>query len=289
MITEALQHIRGIGPVRLERLADLGIRSWQDAVDHARLIPFGLREEVVAEVDRCLQAVEASDIRYLVEVLDTQDKWRILHHYMDRISWFDIETTGLEYDDSITTICCWHKGQLCTFVEHENLDDFLDLLDDVELLVSFNGSTFDIPRVLDGFHIPELPCPHIDLRWPCYHAGLNGGLKQICTELGLQRPTDLSNADGSLAVELWSRWQHQQDKDARQLLIRYCAADVLLMIPVTQHLAGVTKTPMEDLWGNLPKTPATFRESSPTETRRRELQAVFGSASPSQMRTRRRR
>lgn len=273
----------------MSQLSSLGIHSWHDALQRAENIPFGLRDEVVAESSRCLEAMESEDIEYLVSAFATQDKWRILHHYLPRVSWFDIETTGLEYDDSITIIICWHKGKLHTFVEHENLDDFLDLLDDVDLLVSFNGSTFDVPRILDGFHIPELPCPHIDLRWPCYHAELNGGLKQITSHLGLERPQDLHDADGSLAVELWSRWIHQKDDSARRLLIRYCAADVLLMIPLTQRLARLPVDPVEDLWQHLPSPPETFKDSSPKESRRRELAAVFGHASPSRIRTRRRR
>ena len=287
MITEALQHIRGVGPVKLQQLTAAGVRSWLDAHNQPDAIPPGLRQSVLDEASRCLQAMADNDIHYFVNAFHSQDKWRILSHYLDRCSYFDIETTGLEYDDTITLIVCWHKGALHTFVEHENLDDFLDLLDDVELLVSFNGSTFDVPRVLDGFHIPELPCPHVDLRWPCYYANLNGGLKQITSQLGLQRPDDLHDADGSLAVELWSRWQHQKDADARELLIRYCAADVLLMLPLAQHLAGQSMSTCEELWCHLPQCKAAPRQKSPLETRRQQLAAVFGSASPSKMRTRR--
>lgn len=289
LLTEALQHIRGIGPARLQQLADLGIRSWDDATREANRIPGVLRNSIVEEVTRCRRAVDEDDVSYFVETLAAPDKWRILHHYLDRLSWFDIETTGLEFDDRITTIVCWHKDELHTFVEDENLDDFLDLLEEIELLVSFNGSTFDVPRVLDGFHIPDLPCPHIDLRWLCYHAQLSGGLKQITTTLGLKRPIDLTDADGSLAVELWSRWQHQQDEDARRLLIRYCAADVLLMVPLTQHLARRDVVDVETLWPHLPATSAVPQAATPLESRRQELAAMFGAASPSRMRTRRRR
>ena len=263
--------------------------SWQDAYTNAEMIPSSLRVEVQAEAQRCLQAMADDDIGYFVDRFYAQDKWRILNHYLDRCSFFDIETTGLEYDDTITMIVCWHDGKLHTFVEHENLDDFLDLLEDVQLLISFNGSSFDVPRVLDGFHIPELPCPHIDLRWPCYHAQLHGGLKQITTQLGLQRPADLLNADGSLAIELWSRWQHTQDADARELLIRYCAADVLLMLPLAQHVAGHPMTDCTQLWKHLPQTTAVIPAPTPQEARLKELATVFGSASPGRHRTRRSR
>lgn len=288
MITEAFQHCQGIGPVRLAALQQAGVRTWHDAVAAPDRIPAGIREPVVAECLRSLQAFAEADIRYFVDHLMPQDRWRILAQYLEHAAWFDIETTGLEYDATITVIVCWHRNQLHTFVEHENLDDFLDLLDDIPLLVSFNGSTFDVPRVLAGFHIPELPCPHLDLRWPCYYHGLRGGLKQVTAGLGVQRPHDLQNADGDLAVRLWAQWQHQKNAAAREQLIRYCAADVLLLRPLSEHVAGRPVTSIDSLWDHLPPATPLPAVADTRETRRRFLANQFGSASPSRLRTRRR-
>ena len=257
MITQALQHCRGLGPIRLNQLSDAGVRSWHDALQMPHLIPLGLRTAVTAECERCLQALTENNIRYFVEKFATQDKWRILTQYVDRCSYFDIETTGLEYDDTITVIACWHKGQLHTFVEHENLDDFLDLLDD------------------------------IDLRWPCYHRELNGGLKHVTSSLGLHRPDDLQDADGSLAVRLWSSWIHQKNSADRDQLLRYCAADVLLMVPLAEYLAGVQMTSLEQLWKSLPVADVPLERPSANEQRKQFLATMFGSASPAKLRTRR--
>ena len=288
MITEALHHFRGVGPVRLAKLQDSGIKSWQDVIVQPDLIPNSLRSEIVAECERCLAALENDEIRYFVDRLFPQDRWRILNRYIDRCSFFDIETTGLEYDDTITLIMCWHNGQLHTFVEHENLDDFLDLLDEIELLVSFNGSTFDVPRVLDGFHIPELPCPHFDLRWPCYHRDLCGGLKQVTASLGIERPADLSDADGSLAVQLWHRWAEHKDEDARNQLIRYCGADVLLLKPLAQHIGGHEVCVTENFWAALPAASSATVAATANDQRKQFLANMFGKASPTRLRTRRR-
>lgn len=290
MITEAFQHCRGIGPVRLAQLSAAGIHSWHDAVSRPEDIPLALRAEVVGEAERCLSALADDQIHYFVDRLSPCDRWRIMAEYLERATYFDIETTGLEYDDQITVVACWHRGQLQTFVEHENLDDFLDLLDDVDLLVSFNGSTFDVPRVLDGFHIPELPCPHLDMRWPCYYRNLSGGLKQVTSQLGLQRPIDLQDADGALAVRLWHAWQERQDTAARQQLLRYCAADVLLLLPLAQHIAGHDISPIDELWDHLPHSSATTISSRDLqEQRRQDLEQKFGAASPDRLRTLRRR
>ncbi|MCR9197459.1 MAG: ribonuclease H-like domain-containing protein [Planctomycetaceae bacterium] len=287
MIEGAMHHFRGIGPVRLGQLHEAGIRTWQDVLQQQASISETLRAEVVQEAERCLEALEQDDIPFFVERLFPHDRWRILNRYIDRCSFFDIETTGLEYDDTITMVVCWHKDRLHTFIEHENLDDFLDLLDDVDLLVSFNGSTFDVPRVLDGFHIPELPCPHFDLRWPCYHKNLSGGLKQVTARLGIDRPDDLQDVDGSLAVVLWNRWLQQRDEAARQQLIRYCGADVMLLKPLSQVIGGHRIQLAEDFWDQLPASVEAPAAPSLDDRRRQFLTNVFGTASPTRLRTRR--
>lgn len=273
--------------MRLSRLHAEGIRTWHDVLAAPKSLPPAVREALVAESRQALEALERDDIAYFVQRLHPLDKWRILSRYLERTTFFDIETTGLDYDAGITVIACWHRGELQTFVEHENLDEFLDLLEDVELLASFNGSTFDVPRVLEAFHVPALPCPHLDLRWTCYHRGLRGGLKEISTQMGIARPSDLADADGELAVRLWWDWRTRGNAAARNLLIRYCAADVLLLRKVSRHVAGLELHEEGDLWVSLPaatKQPAIANAQPCTDP---AGGPAFGSGSPSKLRARR--
>ncbi len=286
MITESLRHCSGIGPARLAQLHEAGIRSWNDVIEHPSKIPLGIRPSLLSQAGRALTALDQNDISYFVNQLCPQDKWRILAEFFDQTSFFDIETTGLEIDASITVIVCWHQGQLHSFVEHENLDEFLVLLDDVSLLASFNGASFDVPRVLDAFHIPQLPCPHLDLRWSCYHAGLTGSLKNIARNLQFVRPLDLADTDGEVAIELWSDWREHEDSTARDHLIRYCAADVLILMMLAQHLANVDRFDTDELWSHLPASKSARIDQRPIN--RDTISAnLFGTASPSKLRTRR--
>jgi uncharacterized protein YprB with RNaseH-like and TPR domain len=287
LITESLRHCSGIGPSRLAQLHDAGIRSWNDVIEHASKIPLGIRENLLSEARRALAALDQNDIGYFVGHFYPQDKWRILAEFLDQTSFFDIETSGLEKDALITVIVCWHQGRFHTFVEHENLDDFLDLLDEVSLLASFNGASFDVPRVLDAFHIPRLPCPHLDLRWPCYHAGLRGGLKCIARKLKIARPPDLADTDGELAIQLWSDWRDCEDAAARDHLIRYCAADVLILIILAQHLANVECYDTAKLWSHLPAADPVKTGQRPID-RNALSSKLFGAGSPSKLRTHRR-
>ncbi len=258
-LEQALLHCRGIGPARLRRLHHCGLLSWSAIISQPEKIPFHLQliDNLLAEVERCQQAKGRQDIRYFTQQFCPQDHWRILAHYRDRVAYFDLETTGLGFPDYVTVIVCYHRDRLHYFVEKEDLDDFLALLDDIDLLVSFNGTVFDVPRILATFHLFELPCAHIDLRWVSYHAGYTGGLKSICSMTGLNRPDDLDSLTGMDAVYLWERWLHHHDRPARNLLIRYCCADVLLLVQLTHYLLGYhgLKLPSPlppDPWGLLP-------------------------------------
>lgn len=284
MINEALQHCSGIGPVRLAHLHDEGIKTWQDVLQFPQRIPATYRNTMLEECRRCLAALELDDIQYFIDRLAPVDKWRILAHYFPDTTFFDIETLGLSSADPITVIVTWYGGEFNTFVEYENLDGFLELLDRVKLLVSFNGSTFDVPRVLDAFHIPSLPCPHIDLRWIAYRRGLVGGIKEIARKQGIARPVDLDNVSGEHAILLWQEWRAKQDHAAREHLIRYCAADVLLLRFLAERLIGMDNTDKALLWDSLP--PATGR---PPVHRGRALQLTAPTLSSDKRRLNRNR
>ena len=264
-----MRHCRGVGPARLKQLHELGIRTWHDVVERSDALPGKLRETLVPESVELIEAVERDDIPFLVDRFRAEDRWRILHHYFDRASFFDIETTGLDRDARITVIVCWHRGELRTFVEDDNLDDFLDWLDDVDLLVSFNGTTFDVPRVVDAFHIPELPCPHVDLRWVCYHRGIRGRLKPITEQFEINRPDDVSELYGEEAVDLWWMWHHGGDRESLRRLVRYCAADVILLRLLAARMIERSDVDeaadwklLDTLHRNRPKRSRTQRSSS---------------------------
>ncbi|NOY79883.1 MAG: ribonuclease H-like domain-containing protein [Kiritimatiellaeota bacterium] len=233
----AFLHLPGIGPVRAACLRRTGL-GWRELVriptPPIPEIPAGTWSGVRRRLAHDIAALDRGDVRALSRALHTEERWRLLADFCDSLTFFDIETTGLSWDGEVTVAGCRHRGELRTFVRGRDLDEFLDVLaGDVTLLVSFNGSSFDVPWVERLFHLPELPCAHVDLRWICHHAGLSGGLKTIERVLGVQRPPDLVGVDGSEAVWLWQRWISVGDAAALERLIRYCAADVLGLVAVT--------------------------------------------------------
>ena len=254
-LEQTLLHLPHVGPKREVRLRAAGCGTWSDVVaadNPLRLAPERWAETAAA-ARKCLEALATDDPRPLTAALATREHWRILHHWFDQASFFDIETSGLEPESEVTLVTCLHRGDLRVFLKGENLDDFLALLEEVKLLVSFNGTGFDVPRIEDRFHVPQIPCAHVDLRWLCHHRGWRGGLKAIERQLGLARPADLLGLGGEEAVWLWRLWAEKRDAAARRTLERYCAADTVALRRLAadllaSHDCAVTVPEAEALW-----------------------------------------
>ncbi|HRR32685.1 MAG TPA: ribonuclease H-like domain-containing protein [Kiritimatiellia bacterium] len=251
-----IELLPNIGAERGRALRREGCLCWRDLLDAAHPsagLDRAAWDAARAAAEAALRALEGDDITYFTARLPSREHWRVLARWFDRASFFDIETSGLDADSIVTLVCCYHRGQPLRFLADENLDDFLNLLDEIRLLVSFNGSSFDVPRVLDRFHIPALPCAHVDLRWLCHHAGWRGGLKAIERALGLRRPPDLEGLGGAEAVGLWQAWRDRQDEQARRTLERYCTADTVMLQMLAgelcrHHGADVVLPAEADLW-----------------------------------------
>ena len=244
-----------------EKLRAAGITSWLHVLQDPPAIPLSarVRARLLEQLQESLSALEEDNIDFFVRRFPTSQQWRILSRYLDRAAFFDIETSGLSrYTAEVTVASVLHKGRMHSFVRGENLEEFLHLIENVELLVSFNGNCFDIPFVLDAFRIPDLPCPHIDLRWVSYHAGLRGGLKDIERTCGLApRDADLQAVDGLEAVLLWNHCRLRGDPGSRNRLVRYCESDVRALSELTGHILenkGVAPVPSSCLSGPAPVT-----------------------------------
>lgn len=236
MINTSFLHLTGIGQQNIKKLHSLGITNWYALVDNPDLLPFSekIKQQILKETFYYIENYEKKNLKFFAEKLHAKEKWKLLAEYYEQASYFDIETNGQPYGDNITLIVCYHKNRLYKFINGDNLDVFLDLLDDITLLVSFNGNSFDVPIVENYFHIPKIPCAHIDLRWLAYHIGFKGGLKSIEREIGIRRPAELVGINGMDAILLWMEWKNNHSQEALDLLIHYCCADVLSL----QLLAG---------------------------------------------------
>ena len=76
----------------------------------------------------------------------------------------DIETSGgYQGMDEITVIGLYDGCDVHTFVNGSNLDEFEISISQYDLVITFNGTTFDLPFIRRWFPNISLPPAHIDL------------------------------------------------------------------------------------------------------------------------------
>ncbi|MFC1670176.1 ribonuclease H-like domain-containing protein [Spirochaetota bacterium] len=238
MIDGCFTHFDGIGLKTESKLRNLGFNSWEDCLSRQQELPFSAtrRNYFIDSIKECRFHHKKKDISYFVSKYPPREHWRILAAYYDRATYFDIETTGLSwYYSNISVITAFRKGKVYKFLHGENLEDFLELIEKSEMLVSFNGNCFDIPFIERAFNIPEICCPHVDLRWVSYYLGYRGGLKAIEKAINIERPNSIKDIDGYEAVNLYYKWE-EGDGEARDLLVKYCIADTLSTYILTIRL-----------------------------------------------------
>ena len=125
------------------------------------------------------------------------------------------------------TVVGLYDGQnMRQFVQGFNLQEFPQVLAEFDLLVTFNGTQFDLPVLKAYFPELSLPPAHVDLRFLMARLGFKGGLKKIEPRFGIHRPKAVDGMDGYMAVLLWQRYQ-RGEKGALDLLLSYNREDVV--------------------------------------------------------------
>lgn len=230
MLNETFIHCRGIGEKTAARLKESGYLTWADVLEHAESLPLGVRlkNDIVSDINRSEKALQKNNIEFFTKQIPTKEQWRILFHYWQEATFLDIETSGFSYyESSITAISVYHKDELYIFNKGINLRSVLSLLRESKLLITFSGSCFDLPRIIEAFRLRKFPCPHVDLRWQCQQIGWTGGLKQIEKKLGILRPPELSGLNGLDAIELWDLYIEKKDSKYLDELNLYASCDTL--------------------------------------------------------------
>lgn len=226
MLKNTFQHIPGIGAITEEKIWDLGILSW-DSFRHP--YPDMLPEGKISIIERYLKESEKhlskNDPAYFSGLIPSGLQWRMFPEFRDLAVYLDIETTGLGYYDSITTIALFDGRSISWYVNGQNLDDFVKDIFKYRLIISYNGKSFDIPFIERFFSI-KLDHAHIDLRFVLSSLGYKGGLKACETALGIDRG-DIKGIDGFFAVLLWNDYLKNENQKSLETLLAYNIEDVV--------------------------------------------------------------
>jgi uncharacterized protein YprB with RNaseH-like and TPR domain/predicted nuclease with RNAse H fold/dephospho-CoA kinase len=231
MLQHTFQHFRGISAKKERELWTEGVFSWEQyeqAVYPQRNL-FAHAEDgadTVSTVRESVQALLVEDTDYFASRLDRNEHYRIALAAPEKTLFLDIETTGLSrYYDTITVIG-WSMGHdYGFFVKGQDDSRLRQVLKAAKVLVTFNGTLFDVPFIAHEYPDLVLPKIHVDLRFLARRAGLTGGQKEIERILGVKRDPSVTEVAGVMAPVLWHDYT-RGDAIALERLLKYNAADI---------------------------------------------------------------
>ena len=268
MLRNTFIHVPGIGLKTEAALWSRGIATWEDYLNshssragirlpHSRVPEYLLRSE---------EALERRDASFFGRGLPHAGLWRMFDEFKSSTIFLDIETTGLSpLYHQLTVVGCYDGREYRPYIAGRDLAELHEALANASMLVTFNGTQFDVPFLLRKMPGLKLPPVHLDLRFLLRRVELVGGLKQIETDLGLKREAG-GAADGREAVDLWYRYQ-RGDSDALRRLIRYNHDDTVVLEYMADHATSLLRqrlgpllSPPAETVGPAPDAPYSYME-----------------------------
>lgn len=232
-----------IGEAKEQSLWAQGIHNWDDFLIAEKIKGIGPKSKAIYDI-MIMRAKEQyqNDPRGFLMNFPGKHMWRAFHKFRDETLYLDIETT--EYYGDISMIGLGNGEDADVLVKDYNLEKhtFFDKIRDFNLLVTFNGSSFDNP-IITNYFLSSISIPHIDLRHACCRAGLNADLKTVEKMVGIKRSKDLESMQGEV-IHLWHMWKETGNEEYLELLIKYNRADVMNLQPIMEHVFDVLKNDM---------------------------------------------
>jgi uncharacterized protein len=226
MLKNTFCHIPGISPATEQRLWSAGINCWDAALKAERLVlPCRAPTALSQYLYESLVHLERGNPQHFAAALTANQHWRLFPEFRHTLAYLDIETTGLGYGSTITTIVLYDGQRIRHYVQGDNLHAFTRDICEYNTVVTYNGKAFDVPFIERCLRI-KMPHTHIDLMYVLRSLGYRGGLKRCERQLGLERK-ELADVDGFFAVLLWQEFRRKQDSRALETLLAYNATDVV--------------------------------------------------------------
>ncbi|HVT11513.1 MAG TPA: ribonuclease H-like domain-containing protein [Fimbriimonadaceae bacterium] len=223
MLRRTFIHVPGIGRTTEKALWKQGCATWDDYLQSGSRFSTGHadRGAVRDYLERSRCSLESGDHQFFMRSLGLRESWRAYNDFKHSCVYLDIETDGR----SITTIGLYDGSRFVALVKGENLENFRDEISRYSMIVTFCGSSFDLPALERSFAGVTLDQIHVDLCPIMRKLGYRGGLKRIEKEFGIQRPPEIDGLSGFDAVILWRRFYGLHDEQALERLIAYNRED----------------------------------------------------------------
>lgn len=234
MLRSTFLHLSGIGPVTEAELWRQGVDTWEAFRASRQLAELGSerRRRLENELAASETALRHREAGFFARRLPGPEHWRLYPEFAAATAFLDIETTGLSpYEGTVTVVGVHGGGATRSFVADDDLEELPAYLRRFALLVTFNGSLFDVPFLEVRFPHLVVPPAHIDLRFLLRRLGYSGGLKRIEQVLGIGSRDGVEGIHGLDAVRLWEAYRAGH-RVALDRLVRYNRADTVNLEPL---------------------------------------------------------
>ncbi len=224
MLENTFIHLHDFGPRRERRLWTSGVTTWEEFLERFGESPY--HKSHCSRVAASRFALRSNDPSFFADALPSGETWRAFPSFR-KIAYLDIETTGLApATDYLTVVGVYDGREVHSYIHGQNLEQLERDIAQYEMVVTFNGSMFDIPFLKKSMRRARIPRLHVDLRFLLASLDVRGGLKKIEEKFGLEREGDLKGMTGYDAVLLWQAYKRRGDRAALDRLVRYNAADI---------------------------------------------------------------
>ncbi len=230
MIRNSFVFLDRIGLARERAIWNSDVKDWNMFLNagKVRFISDRSKHFYDRQIEKAKKSLLDDDSSFFSRRLPSSEHWRLYDSFCEQAVFLDIETSGLSVNDGITVIGLYDGKETKTMIRGMSLD-FRKLEQELakyKLIITFNGSSFDLPFISRFARIPDIP--HFDLRFGCKRLGLEGGLKAIEKEVGIKRKNDVVAAmNGGDAAELWRMYKGSGDQYYLDLLVEYNEEDII--------------------------------------------------------------
>ncbi len=224
MLKESFIFLQGVQRISERRIWQQGINNWESYLNN-KVIGISAKRKSFhrTQITQLKKAITDKDEEFFAKKFPKKESWRLYNLFKEEALYLDIETT---HRGDITVIGTYDGENQHFLVKGKNLDKYNieRILQRKKLLITFNGKSFDIPIIQHYFGM-KIQKPHIDLMHVLKKIGYEGGLKAIEKKLGIKRPEEVVEADGSDAVLLWNSYLLTGDDSFLMKLLMYNEQD----------------------------------------------------------------
>ncbi len=219
-------HLPNFGKKTEKELWEKGILSWEKYIQIEKESSLFF-EESSSVLNESQKAYANKNIDFFSKTLAKQEYYRLALSFPEEVLFLDIETTGLSsYYDYITMVGWSKKDKYGYYIYGLNdISELKETINNSKIIVTFNGSIFDIPFLKAHFKDLKFPKAHIDLRFLSKSNGLEGGQKNIEEQIGFKRTKSLVQTNGFMATLLWDEYKWGR-KTSLEKLIAYNHSDI---------------------------------------------------------------